>query len=123
VATAGKSTRDSSECPGLTTSAGPVYGAEGEKSTTGATSGTGGTEEVVLSFELWVLSCKERESRETHGWRKEPFSTLRSKESDSRIRHQQRNRSIVGQVVATSMRNHDHPKGGHHVDQCHHTWR
>ena len=37
-ATVGKSTRDSSECPGLTTSAGPVYlvglvcGAEGEKS-------------------------------------------------------------------------------------------
>ena len=43
-----------------------VCGAEGEKS---AMSGTGETEEIVLSFELWVLSYLSRagtkETRET----------------------------------------------------------
>src|SRR6267143_45675 len=39
-------------------------GETGGKRVTGR---TGATEEVVLSSELWVLSCKERESRETSG--------------------------------------------------------
>ena len=65
AATAGKSTRDSSECPGLTTSAGPVYlvglvyGTECEKSATGGKRATRG-KFVCLVYLVYLVYLVER---------------------------------------------------------------